>query len=59
MLNEIPSDIEKEPPSTTTVVAALVKKQGVYPLFWNRRNSFIAVMENFYGTIRRKHKKSL
>jgi uncharacterized Zn finger protein len=53
------NEIEKEPPSNTPVVAALVKKQGDYPPFWNRHNSFIAVMESFYDSIRRKHKKSL
>ncbi len=55
----IMNEVEKEPPSTTTVAAALVKKQGDYPPFWNRHNSFIAVMENFYEITRRKNKKSL
>jgi uncharacterized Zn finger protein len=53
------NEIEKETSTNTTVVAALVKKQGDYPPFWNRQNSFIAVMENFYDSIRRKNRKSL
>lgn len=55
MINEV----ENDPPSNTKVVAALVKKQGDYPPFWNRHNSFIAVMENFYDLIRRKNNKLL
>jgi hypothetical protein len=53
------NEVEKDPPSNTKVVAALVKKQGDYPPFWNRHNSFIAVMENFYDLIRRKNNKLL
>ena len=52
-------EIEKDPASNTKVVAALVKKQGDFPPFWHRHNSFIAVMENFYDLIRRKNKKFL
>lgn len=39
-----------------TISAALVKKQGDYPPFWNRQNSFLAVMENFYELTRKKNK---
>lgn len=52
-------EIEKAPASSTKVVAALVKKQGDFPPFWHRHNSFIAVMENFYDLMRRKNKKIL
>ncbi len=52
-------EIEKDPASHTKVVAALVKKQGDFPPFWHRHNSFIAVMENFYDLIRHKNKKFL
>jgi len=52
-------EIEKDPASNTKVVAALVKKQGDFPPFWHRHNSFITVMENFYDLIRRKNKKFL
>lgn len=52
-------EIEKELASNTKVVAALVKKQGDFPPFWHRHNSFIAVMENFYDLIRHKNKKIL
>ena len=51
------NEIEKFPSSNTKIVAALVKKQGDFPPFWNRHNSFIVVMENFYELIRRKNKK--
>jgi hypothetical protein len=39
--------------------ATLIKKQGDYPPFWNKQNSFIATMESFYQYIKRKHKNSL
>lgn len=52
-------EIEKDPDSNAKVVAALVKKQGDFPPFWHRHNSFVTVMENFYDLIRRKNKKFL
>jgi uncharacterized Zn finger protein len=39
--------------------AALIKKQGDYPAFWTRSNSFISAMEDIYSTTKRKNKKSL
>jgi uncharacterized Zn finger protein len=39
--------------------ASLIKKQGDYPEFWPRSNSFINAMEGIYSTTKRKNKKSL
>lgn len=43
----------------TNVSAILVKKQGDYPPFWDRNNSFIEVMEEFYTRVRTKNKNIL
>jgi len=37
----------------------LIKKQGDYPAFWDRHNSFIGAMEDIYIAIRQKNKKIL
>ena len=50
---------ETEPPPSTNVSAILIKKQGDYPPFWDRNNSFIEVMEEFYTRIRAKNKNIL
>ncbi len=43
-----------------SVVAAIaIKKQGDYPPFWQRDNSFIEVMEEFYQRVRNKNKDIL
>ena len=42
-----------------TASAILIKKQGDYPAFWNRSNSFIGAMENFYNLTKSKNKKHL
>ncbi|WP_299010380.1 SWIM zinc finger family protein [uncultured Shewanella sp.] len=39
--------------------AALIKKQGDYPEFWTRSNSFIGAMEEIYSNIKRKNLKAL
>ncbi|MEO1388788.1 MAG: SWIM zinc finger family protein [Cyanobacteria bacterium J06634_6] len=44
-----------ETPQPTTVSAILIKKQGDYPAFWQRNNSFIEVMEEFYTRVRTKN----
>ena len=44
---------------STNVPAILLKKQGDYPPFWDRNNSFIEVMEEFYTRIRTKNKNIL
>ena len=46
-------------PETTTITAALIKKQGDYPKFWDKDISFIEVMETFYDRVRMKNKKIL
>ena len=42
-----------------TISAILIKKQGDYPAFWHRDNSFIASMEDIYSHVRKKNKASL
>ena len=41
------------------VAALLIKKQGDYPAFWDRNNSFITAMEQIYEQVRTKNKESL
>lgn len=41
------------------ISAALIKKQGDYPEFWNNNNSFISAMELFYSHTRKKNRKDL
>jgi uncharacterized Zn finger protein len=41
------------------ISAALIKKQGDYPEFWNNNNSFISAMELFYSHTRKKNNKDL
>ncbi|MEO0455776.1 MAG: SWIM zinc finger family protein [Cyanobacteria bacterium P01_A01_bin.114] len=38
------------------VSAVLIKKQGDFPPFWHRDNSFIEVMEEFYERVKAKNK---
>ncbi len=54
---KLPQQIE--PPTQTGVPALPIKKQGDYPPFWHKDNSFIDIMEEFYGRVRQKNKKSL
>ncbi len=46
---------EVETPQPTNVSAILVKKQGDFPPFWQRDNSFIEAMEDFYTRVRTKN----
>lgn len=41
------------------IAASIIKKQGDYPSFWNRQNSFVGAMEDIYGYLRVKNKKYL
>jgi len=41
------------------VPGILIKKQGDYPAFWNRDNSFITAMENIYEQVKKKNKERL
>jgi uncharacterized Zn finger protein len=43
-----------EPLPRTPVSGILVKKQGDFPAFWHRDNSFIAVMEGLYEQVKAK-----
>jgi uncharacterized Zn finger protein len=46
-------------PSTSPISAVLVKKQGDFPAFWPRDNSFIAVMEELYQRVKTRNKDLL
>ncbi|MBF0517907.1 MAG: SWIM zinc finger family protein [Nitrospirae bacterium] len=48
-----------EPVSRAVVPAILIKKQGDYPPFWHRDNSFIEAMELIYTQVRSKNRSSL
>jgi uncharacterized Zn finger protein len=49
----LPQTIEE--PSTASVPAILIKKQGDFPAFWQKDNSFIEAMEEFYLRVRTKN----
>lgn len=49
----LPSVIDN--PQPTNVPAILIKKQGDFPAFWDRDNSFIEAMEEFYTRVRTKN----
>jgi uncharacterized Zn finger protein len=48
-----------EAPSTANVSAILIKKQGDFPSFWKKDNSFIDAMEEFYLRVRTKNNSIL
>jgi uncharacterized Zn finger protein len=43
-----------EPFAAPAVPALTIKREGDFPAFWPRENSFIEVMEEFYGRVRKK-----
>lgn len=53
----LPNTVETA--QATNVPAILIKKQGDYPPFWHRNNSFIEVMEAFYKRVRTKNNNVL
>ena len=53
----LPQTIESPPP--TSVPAIAVKKQGDFPAFWHRDNSFIEAMEGLYQRVKTKNKSLL
>ncbi|MDB9526464.1 SWIM zinc finger family protein [Oscillatoria sp. CS-180] len=53
----LPQTVEAVSPSP--VSAVLVKKQGDFPEFWHRDNSFIEAMEGLYGYVKSKNAKKL
>jgi uncharacterized Zn finger protein len=48
----LPQDIEPLPEAL--VPGILIKKQGDFPAFWTRDNSFIEAMESLYEQVRKK-----
>jgi uncharacterized Zn finger protein len=44
---------EIEPAQPATIPAMLIKKGGDFPAFWQKQNSFIEVMEDFYLRMRK------
>jgi uncharacterized Zn finger protein len=53
----LPQGIEAAP--QTIVAAILVKKQGDFPAFWSKEQSFIETMEEFYGRVKAKNTQLL
>ena len=53
----LPPTLEVATPSP--VSAVLIKKQGDFPEFWHRDNSFIDAMEGLYGYVKTKNQKKL
>lgn len=47
------------PPAQSAVPAILVKKQGDFPPFWHKDQSFLAVMEDLYQRVKTKNKDVL
>ncbi|MCU0550913.1 MAG: SWIM zinc finger family protein [Leptolyngbya sp. Prado105] len=50
----LPKEIERPPQSSVSGI--LVKKQGDFPPFWNKPQSFLAVMEEVYDRAKREPK---
>jgi uncharacterized Zn finger protein len=48
-----------EPSSPAIIPAMLIKKGGDFPPFWQKQNSFIDVMEDFYSRMRKNILKEL
>ncbi|MBD2666224.1 hypothetical protein B6N60_04877 [Richelia sinica FACHB-800] len=44
-----------EVPSSSGISAIIVKKQGDFPAFWHKDNSFIETMEEFYQRVKTKN----
>ncbi len=53
----LPNSIEPSQPAT--IPAMLIKKGGDFPAFWQKQNSFIEVMEDFYIRMRKNILKCL
>ncbi|WP_027149606.1 SWIM zinc finger family protein [Methylobacter tundripaludum] len=53
----LPKSIEPSQPAT--IPAMLIKKGGDFPGFWQKQNSFIEVMEDFYLRMRKNTLKGL
>jgi len=46
-------------PTQSTITGILVKKQGDFPAFWQRENSFIEAMEELYERVKTKNRDVL
>jgi uncharacterized Zn finger protein len=53
----LPNNIE--PSQGAFIPAMLIKKGGDFPAFWQKQNSFIEVMEDFYVRMRKTTLKGL
>lgn len=53
--NRLPQTIEVAPQAN--LPAILIKKQGDFPTFWKKDNSFIEVMEELYERVRTKNRE--
>ncbi|NJR52170.1 MAG: hypothetical protein HC780_23965 [Leptolyngbyaceae cyanobacterium CSU_1_3] len=53
----LPKEIERPPQSSVSGI--LVKKQGDFPPFWDKDQSFIAIMEEVYDRIKSKNRDLL
>jgi uncharacterized Zn finger protein len=53
----LPKEIERPPQSNVSGIS--VKKQGDYPPFWQRDQSFITVMEDVYDRVKSKNRDLL
>jgi uncharacterized Zn finger protein len=53
----LPKSIESSQPAT--IPAMLIKKGGDFPAFWQKQNSFIEIMEDFYLRMRKNTLKGL
>ncbi|WP_262966975.1 SWIM zinc finger family protein [Methylobacter psychrophilus] len=56
---QLPLPKSLEPGQAATVPAMLIKKGGDFPAFWQKQNSFIDVMEDFYLRMRKATLKGL
>jgi uncharacterized Zn finger protein len=53
----LPDSIEI--PTSTNVSAILIKKQGDFPAFWRKNNSFIETMEELYQRVKTKNQNMI
>ena len=56
----MPDKLDFDDPNTQEPISAsIIKKQGDYPAFWHKQNSFIASMEAIYTCAKVKNKRNL
>jgi uncharacterized Zn finger protein len=54
-----PDSKDLEPATRTSVSAIVIKKQGDYPPFWHKDQSFVAIMEELYDRVTSKNQSLL